>query len=106
MISGKSGDLIVDFGLSGDGKADRKEVYPRIIQDFKPFGEKDLLVTHFHEDHIAGLLYFMQSGLYSGLFCDTLYIPDIFSDFDDPAILPLCILEELLSGCYINKKGK
>lgn len=64
-----------------------------------------MLVTHFHEDHIYGLIYLWKNpGKFSSPFFQTFYMPDIFSGKIATPATSIILLEELLSG-YYSKRG-
>ena len=60
-----------------------------------------LLITHFHEDHISGLIYMHKSGQskYKGLF-KNIYIANIWNN---PFVVASNILEELLLEIEMKK---
>ena len=58
----RKGSLLVDFGTSNsriEGRP-RKETFDVIISDLTTIEKKNLLLTHFHLDHLSGLLYMMK----------------------------------------------
>ena len=55
--------LLVDFGTNNsriEGRP-RREIFDVIISDLSTIKSKNLLLTHFHMDHLSGLLYMMQN---------------------------------------------
>lgn len=71
--------LLVDFGTSNsriEGRP-RKEAFDVIISDFTTIERKNLLLTHFHLDHLSGLLYMMKHRSSSYEF-GKIYLPDVF----------------------------
>jgi ribonuclease BN (tRNA processing enzyme) len=65
--------------------------------------ESNLLVTHFHEDHVSGLIHMMHDKSYAGLF-NTLFIPDVFSSNQYERVLALLILEDILKKWKLGEK--
>ena len=54
--------LLVDFGTNNsriEGRP-RREIFDVIISDLSTIKSKNLLLTHFHMDHLSGLLYMMK----------------------------------------------
>ena len=61
-IRDRKGSLLVDFGAVNskiEGRP-RREVFDVIISDLTTIRKKNLLLTHFHPDHVSGLLYMMR----------------------------------------------
>ena len=55
--------LLVDFGTNNsriEGRP-RREIFDLIISDLSTIECKNLLLTHFHMDHLSGLLYMMKN---------------------------------------------
>lgn len=104
-IDNDSSHLVVDFGIHRSSSLPypltRKNICEAVLDDLRQFKRLDMLVTHFHEDHIYGLIYMMKSYRHSLEF-HTLYIPDIFSNTISTKAIPLILLEELLSGYYLG----
>ena len=105
-IDDDSDHLVVDFGIDKGstlpGLLTCEDICQSILEDFKQFENLDILVTHFHEDHIYGLIYMMKAYTAPAMF-RTLYIPDIFSGRISTKAIPLLLLEELLSEYYLEK---
>lgn len=109
-------NLVVDFGIhrcskiTGKGMPSsgcRDIICDRIWSDLTSVIKDtkhpmDILITHFHEDHIYGLTYRLTHKKGIPFQFDILYMPDIFSrEVSTPAI-SLILLEELLSGYYLK----
>ena len=61
-IRDRKSSLLVDFGAANskiEGRP-RREVFDVIISDLTTIRKKNLLLTHFHMDHLSGLLYMMK----------------------------------------------
>ena len=72
--------LLVDFGTNNsriEGRP-RREIFDVIISDLSTIKSKNLLLTHFHMDHLSGLLYMMKKKDISVDF-GKIYLPDVFS---------------------------
>ena len=62
--------LLVDFGTNNsriEGRP-RREIFDVIISDLSTIKSKNLLLTHFHMDHLSGLLYMMKKKDISVIF--------------------------------------
>lgn len=105
-LENQNHSLVVDFGIHQSSKLDPKitteNIYESILKEFDsiPPKDRDLLVTHFHHDHISGLLYTRENG--SAEHYATMYIPDVFTGPHTPYIA-LLLLEELLSSIYVGR---
>ncbi len=89
--------LLVDFGTSNsriEGRP-RKETFDRIVSDLTTIQRKSLLLTHFHLDHLSGLLYMMKNYRSACEFA-ALYLPDVFSEERQDHMLSLMILADLM----------
>ena len=73
-------NLLVDFGTSNNriGGLRRSEVFDAVMSDLSTISHKNLLLTHFHLDHLSGLLYMMKKRKNSFEFV-RIYLPDVFS---------------------------
>lgn len=94
---GPKKSLLVDFGTSNsriEGRP-RKEVFDVIISDLTTIERKNLLLTHFHLDHLSGLLYMMKHRSSSYEF-GRIYLPDVFSSEEMTQTLVLLLLADLL----------
>ena len=89
--------LLVDFGTNNsriEGRP-RKEIFDVIISDLSTINRKNLLLTHFHMDHLSGLLYMMKNRD-SSLDFGKIYLPDVFSKEEMSRTLVLLLLADLL----------
>ena len=81
--------LLVDFGTNNsriEGRP-RREIFDVIISDLSTIKSKNLLLTHFHMDHLSGLLYMMKKKDISVDF-GKIYLPDVFSKKEYQALWP------------------
>lgn len=89
--------LLVDFGTNNsriEGRP-RREIFDVIISDLSTINCKNLLLTHFHMDHLSGLLYMMKNRD-SSLDFGKIYLPDVFSKEKMSRTLVLLLLADLL----------
>ena len=89
--------LLVDFGTNNsriEGHP-RREIFDVIISDLSTIKSKNLLLTHFHMDHLSGLLYMMKNRD-SSLDFGKIYLPDVFSKEEMSRTLVLLLLADLL----------
>ncbi len=100
-IENKNGaDLLVDFGIhrkSMDAVSVDKR-FDEVCRDIVANGDKDFLLSHYHEDHYNGVIYLRKKYKYK--FRDV-YIPDIWNI---PGCLPaieLHLIREILEGYHI-----
>ena len=118
-IINEDSDLIVDFGIHRCCLAGKKamcgskiitrdmvhdEISKRILSSNS---QRNLLITHFHEDHISGLIYMekhMKSGNKKPF--NYVYIPDVWGVTNATCMISLCLLEELLKSSYISGSMK
>lgn len=92
----RKGSLLVDFGTTNsriEGHP-RKETFDVIISDLTTIDKKNLLLTHFHLDHLSGLLYMMKHRNSSYEF-GKIYLPDVFSEETMSRTLTLLLLADL-----------
>lgn len=92
----RKGSLLVDFGTSNsriEGRP-RKETFDVIISDLTTIEKKNLLLTHFHLDHLSGLLYMMKHRSSAYEF-GKIYLPDVFSEKEMSRTLTLLLLADL-----------
>lgn len=89
-------NLLVDFGTSNNriGERTRREVFDMVISDLSTISHKNLLLTHFHLDHLSGLLYMMKTRKNSYEF-GKIYLPDVFSVPEMSRTLALMLLADL-----------
>ena len=98
----RKSSLLVDFGTSNKkiGKKLRDEVFDQVISDLSTIPKKSLLLSHFHPDHLSGLLYMMKKKHQAAEF-RTVYLPDVFSQSEMTRILTLQILADLMNNSYL-----
>lgn len=97
--------LLVDFGTNNsriEGRP-RKEAFDVIISDLTTIERKDLLLTHFHLDHLSGLLYMMKCRSSSYDF-GRIYLPDVFSSPEKSRTLVLLLLADLIKDSCLPSR--
>ncbi len=95
-IRDRKSSLLVDFGAANskiEGRP-RREVFDVIISDLTTISRKNLLLTHFHPDHVSGLLYMMRYRRDAYEF-EKIYLPDVFSDPEMKYTLTLLLLADV-----------
>ena len=95
-IRDRKSSLLVDFGAANskiEGRP-RREVFDVIISDLTPIRKKNLLLTHFHPDHVSGLLYMMRYRRDAYEF-EKIYLPDVFSGPEMKYTLALLLLADV-----------
>lgn len=95
-IRDRKSSLLVDFGAVNskiEGRP-RREVFDVIISDLTTIRKKNLLLTHFHPDHVSGLLYMMRYRRDAYEF-EKIYLPDVFSDPEMKYTLTLLLLADV-----------
>ena len=81
VIENNNSNLVVDYGTRSDSNPIYKsvdDVLDGIANDLDKYSEKQLLITHFHYDHISGL-----TKLYSDsrrMMFEKVYIPNIWNN--------------------------
>ena len=86
----------MDFGAANskiEGRP-RREVFDVIISDLTTIRKKKLLLTHFHPDHVSGLLYMMRYRRDAYEF-EKIYLPDVFSGPEMKYTLALLLLADV-----------
>ena len=95
-IRDRKSSLLVDFGAANskiEGRP-RREVFDVIISDLTTIRKKNLLLTHFHPDHVSGLLYMMRYRRDADEF-EKIYLPDVFSGPEMKYTLALLLLADV-----------
>ena len=95
-IRDRESSLLVDFGAANskiEGRP-RREVFDVIISDLTTIRKKNLLLTHFHPDHVSGLLYMMRYRRDAYEF-EKIYLPDVFSGPEMKYTLALLLLADV-----------
>lgn len=95
-IRDRKSSLLVDFGAANskiEGRP-RREVFDVIISDITTIRKKNLLLTHFHPDHVSGLLYMMRYRRDAYEF-EKIYLPDVFSGPEMKYTLALLLLADV-----------
>ena len=95
-IRDRKSSLLEDFGAANskiEGRP-RREVFDVIISDLTTIRKKNLLLTHFHPDHVSGLLYMMRYRRDAYEF-EKIYLPDVFSGPEMKYTLALLLLADV-----------
>ena len=95
-IRDRKSSLLVDFGAANskiEGRP-RREVFDVIISDLTTIRKKNLLLTHFHPDHVSGLLYMMRYRRDAYEF-EKIYLADVFSGPEMKYTLALLLLADV-----------
>lgn len=95
-IRDRKSSLLVDFGAANskiEGRP-RREVFDVIISDLTTIRKKNLLLSHFHPDHVSGLLYMMRYRRDAYEF-EKIYLPDVFSGPEMKYTLALLLLADV-----------
>ena len=95
-IRDRKSSLLVDFGAANskiEGRP-RREVFDVIISDLTTIRKKNLLLTHFHPDHVSGLLYMMRYRRDAYEF-EKIYLPNVFSGPEMKYTLALLLLADV-----------
>ena len=95
-IRDRKSSLLVDFGAANskiEGRP-RREVFDVIISDLTTIRKKNLLLTHFHPDHVSGLLYMMRYRRDAYEF-EKIYLPEVFSGPEMKYTLALLLLADV-----------
>lgn len=95
-LRNRKDNLLVDFGTSNSriGGRPRKEIFDVIISDLTTITQKNLLLTHFHLDHLSGLLYMLKYRSSSYEF-GKIYLPDVFYESSMSRTLAVLLLADL-----------
>ena len=88
--------ILVDCG-SLEKNIKFNSTYDTIYNDIQSLNP-DVLITHFHQDHISGLIYFAKNK--KPVF-NNLYIPDIFNLGNSLKIITLVLIDFLLQSYQI-----
>ena len=97
--------LLVDFGTNNsriEGRP-RRDIFDLIISDLSTIECKNLLLTHFHMDHLSGLLYMMKNKDSSFDF-GKIYLPDVFSEEKMSRTLVLLLLADLVKDSCLPSR--
>ena len=97
--------LLVDFGTNNsriEGRP-RREIFDLIISDLSTIECKNLLLTHFHMDHLSGILYMMKNKDSSFDF-GKIYLPDVFSEEKMSRTLVLLLLADLVKDSCLPSR--
>ena len=101
----KKKNLLVDFGTSNgriQGRP-RRDIFDMVLSDLMSIENKNLLLTHFHLDHLSGLLYLLKHRRGSFDF-GKIYLPDVFSTPEKSRTLALLLLADLRKDSYLPSK--
>lgn len=101
----RKSSLLVDFGTTNsriEGQP-RKQTFDVIISDLTTIERKNLLLTHFHLDHLSGLLYMMKHRSSSYEF-GKIYLPDVFSRPEMSHTLVLLLLADFVKDSCLPSR--
>lgn len=104
-IRDRKKSLLVDFGTNNsriEGRP-RKEIFDLIISDLSTIEQKNLLLTHFHLDHLSGLLYMMKHRE-SAYDFGKIYLPDVFSRPEMSKTLVLLLFADLVKDSCLPSR--
>lgn len=102
-------NLWIDFGIHQKAYIPsgltRDDIHERIAVDVLASVNPSLVISHFHEDHISGLLYMMKKKSISkkSIF-EKVFIPDIWNITNTPMLISVLLLEELLMKSKLSKR--
>lgn len=106
MLKEKDSNLLIDFGIHffsdvSSIYGNRNVLMSKIADDISnrySTTNTSLLITHFHEDHVSGLIYMYKSGLckYKNLF-KNIYIPNIWNN-------PFAVASNILEGMIVENE--
>ena len=104
-LRNRKDNLLVDFGTSNSriGGRPRREIFDVIISDLTTIAHKNLLLTHFHLDHLSGLLYMLKYRSNSYEF-GKIYLPDVFSQSYMSRTLAVLLLADLAKDSYLPSR--
>lgn len=101
----KKNNLLVDFGTSNVrvGGRSRRDLFDVVLSDLMSIENKNLLLTHFHLDHLSGLLYLLKRRTGSFDF-GKIYLPDVFSRPEMSRTLALLLLSDLRKDSFLPSR--
>ena len=102
IFDSSANPLYVDFGIHRRCGYNSNR-YDSIIKDIKSFGQKDFLLTHYHEDHYSGLIRMMENNENHKTF-GTVYLPFIPLD-DEQTKEALLIIKLILTNGILRFKN-
>lgn len=97
--SNESKGILIDCGTMAN-ETDSNKIFQTIYSEINAL-KPDALITHFHDDHLSGFIYFAERHMD---FFRYLYIPDIFNTKSSPKIISLIILDYLLQNTKTSAK--
>ena len=107
IIKDGQSNLIVDFGIHNCSNVDyskytnRFKLIETIADDIKKNNSRSVLITHFHTDHISGLIHMYRSAkMHYKNFFNKIYIPNVW---ENPFALVTSLLEEMVLEFQLKK---
>ena len=110
LVENNGSNLLVDFGIHSASTIPngftRDDIHSKIERNILTLSHPTLLISHFHDDHVSGLLYMMNKIKTSSTLpiFQKVYIPDIWNITDSPIIIVVLLLEELLKHAILSQK--
>ncbi len=96
LVRHEGNGILIDCGTDYAEYYDRS--VDRVIRDLRQLKNPELMITHFHSDHINGLIKILDD---TSIRFSRIYLPDIFA-YADSKLLSLILLREYLENAFIT----